>query len=127
MLDKMRGAAKGPVAKILMGLLVMSFGVWGIADVFRFSSSSALATVGDQDISGQHFTESFRRWLQNYQQQTGQTITPDQARLLGLDRQYLNSMIRDAALDAEAEKMKLSVSDAQLADIIKANSTFRDS
>ena len=127
MLDKMRGAAKGPVAKILMGLLVMSFGVWGIADVFRFSSSSALATVGDQDISGQHFTESFRRWLQNYQQQTGQTITPDQARLLGLDRQYLNSMIRDAALDAEAEKMKLSVSDAQLADIIKANSTFHDS
>jgi peptidyl-prolyl cis-trans isomerase D len=127
MLDKMRGAAKSWVAKILMGLLVMSFGVWGIADVFRFSSSSALATVGDQDISGQSFTEAFRRWLQNYQQMTGKTITPEQARLLGLDREYLNSMIRDAALDAEAGKMKLAVSDTQLADIIKANSTFHDS
>ncbi|WP_162914337.1 peptidylprolyl isomerase [Taklimakanibacter lacteus] len=126
MLDSMRNAAKSWVAKVLMGLLVLSFGVWGIEDMFRFSATSALATVGDQDISSQQFTESFRRWLQNYQQQTGQTITPEQARLLGLDRQFLNGMIRDAALDAEADKMKLAVSDNQLADIIRANPLFHD-
>jgi peptidyl-prolyl cis-trans isomerase D len=127
MLDKMRGAAKSWVAKVLMGLLVLSFGVWGIADVFRFRSTTALATVGDQDISGQAFTESYRRWLQNYQHQTGQSVTPEQARLLGLDRAYLNNMIRDASLDAEASKMKLAVSDNQLADSIRANKAFQDS
>lgn len=126
MLDSMRNAAKSWVAKVLMGLLVLSFGIWGIEDMFRFSPRSTLATVGDQDISGQQFTESFRRWLQNYQEQTGQTITPEQARILGLDRQFLNGMINDAALDAEADKMKLAVSDNQLVDIIRANPLFHD-
>ena len=127
MLDKMRGAAKSWVAKVLMGLLVMSFGVWGIADVFRFSSISALATVGDQDISGQAFTENYRNWLRDYQRRTGQSLTPQQAGLLGLDRAYLNEMIRGAALDGEAHKMKLAISDQQIADTIRANKAFQDS
>lgn len=127
MLDRMRGAAKSWMAKVLMGLLVLSFGVWGIADVFTFRASSALATVGDQEISGVEFSEAYRRWLQNYQQQTGQTITPEQARLLGLDRAYLNEMIRTAALDGEASKMKLAVSDAQIVDMVKANPAFHNS
>ncbi|MGE0004995.1 MAG: SurA N-terminal domain-containing protein [Parvibaculaceae bacterium] len=126
MLDRMRGAAKTWVAKLLMGLLVVSFGVWGIADVFTFRGGSALATVGDQEISGQAFTETYRNWLQNYQRQTGQTITPEQARLLGLDRAVLNDMIRNAALDGEASKMKLAVSDQQLVEIIQANSIFHN-
>jgi len=127
MLDRMRSAAKSWVAKVLMGLLVMSFGVWGIADVFRFSSHSALATVGDQEISSQAFTEAYRRWLRGYQQQTGKVVTPEQARMLGLDRAFLNEMIRNAALDAEASKMKLAVSDSQLADSIRTNKAFHDS
>jgi peptidyl-prolyl cis-trans isomerase D len=127
MLDKMRGAAKSWVAKVLMGLLVMSFGVWGIADIFRLSSISALATVGDRDISGSQFTEAYRRWLQSLQQQTNRTITPEQARAEGLDRAYLSGMIGDAALDSEASQMKLAVSDRQLADAIQANPAFHNS
>ncbi|MFZ5674690.1 MAG: SurA N-terminal domain-containing protein [Pseudomonadota bacterium] len=127
MLDKMREGAKGWMAKVLLGLLVLSFGIWGIADVFTFRPNSALATVGDQEISGTDFAEAYRRWLQNYQQQTGQTITPEQARILGLDRAYLNEMIRTAALDGEASKLKLAVSDAQIVDMVKANPAFHNS
>ena len=127
MLDKMRGAAKSWVAKVLMGLLVMSFGVWGIADVFTFRPGSALATVGDQEISGQAFTETYRNWLQDYQRRTGQSITNEQARLLGLDRALLNDMIRNSALDGEASKMKLAVSDQQIVDAIQANPAFHNS
>jgi peptidyl-prolyl cis-trans isomerase D len=124
MLDKLRESAKSWVAKVLLGLLAASFVVWGVADVFTFRPGSALATVGDQEISVQNFTETYRNWLQNYQRQTGQTITPEQARLLGLDRALLNNMIREAALDAEASKMKLAVSDQQVVGIIEANKLF---
>lgn len=127
MLDRMRSGAKSWMAKVLMGLLVLSFGVWGIADVFTFRASSSLATVGDQEISGIEFAESYRNWLQNYQQQTGQTITQEQSRILGLDRAYLNDMIRTAALDGEASKMKLAISDAQIVDIVRANPVFQNS
>src|SRR5687767_402392 len=111
MLDKLRDSAKSWVAKVLLGLLAASFLVWGVADVFTFRPGSALATVGDQEISAQEFTDSYRNWLLNYQRQTGQTITPEQARLLGLDRTYLNDMINNASLDGEASEMKLAVSD----------------
>lgn len=127
MLDRMRSGAKSWMAKVLMGLLVLSFGVWGIADVFTFRATSALVTVGDQEISGFEFTEAYRGWLQSYQQQTGQTVTPEQSRILGLDRAYLNEMIRTAALDGEASKMKLAISDAQIVDIVRANPAFQNS
>jgi peptidyl-prolyl cis-trans isomerase D len=124
MLDKLRDSAKSWVAKVLLGLLAASFVVWGVADVFTFRPGSALATVGDREISAQDFTDAYRDWLQTYQQQTGQTITPDQARVLGLDRAFLNDMIRNAALDGAASKMNLAVSNQQLVDIVEADKLF---
>ena len=51
MMDAMRNAGKTWVAKLLLGLLAMSFGVWGIADVFRGFGQGPLASVGEQEIS----------------------------------------------------------------------------
>ena len=49
MLDTFRRGSKGWTAKILLGLLVLSFAVWGIADIFTGGQrGGALATVGDQ-------------------------------------------------------------------------------
>lgn len=126
MLDKLRDSAKSWVAKVLLGLLAMSFIIWGIGDIFRFSATSALATVGDQSISARDFSDRYRDWLRDYQRQTGQAITPEQARLLGLDRQLLNDMISNAALDGEASKMKLMVSEQQIADEVRANKIFHN-
>ena len=36
---------------ILMGLLVVSFAVWGIADIFRGYGSQTLIKVGDTEIT----------------------------------------------------------------------------
>src|SRR5262249_7797695 len=72
------------------------------------------------------FTDSYRNWLNQYQRRTGQSLTPEQARVLGLDRAFLNDMIRSAALDSEARKMKLAISDQQIADAIRANKIFQD-
>jgi len=55
MLNTMRSFAKGFVAKTLMILLVVSFGVWGIGDIFRTSSSGSLAHVGPENVSPQEF------------------------------------------------------------------------
>ena len=36
---------------VVMGVLIISFGVWGIADIFRGFGQSTLATVGHTEIS----------------------------------------------------------------------------
>ncbi|MBL8894887.1 MAG: SurA N-terminal domain-containing protein, partial [Rhizobiales bacterium] len=126
MLDSLRSAAKSWVAKVLIGILALSFGVfWGIQDVFRGYRSDTLASVGDQDISASQFTNQFQDALRAYSRQTGQSITPDIARQIGLDRQVLMDLIRGAALDAESARLKLAISDAQLAGIIAQEPMFK--
>jgi peptidyl-prolyl cis-trans isomerase D len=127
MMDSMRNAAKGWVAKVLIGLLAVSFGVWGIADVFTGSSTGALATVGKTEISGQEFERTFQQRLQALSRQNGKGFTPEEARALGIDRAVLQELMQGAALDDEAKTLKLGVSDTFLAQNLMTDSTFQDS
>ena len=36
---------------MVMGILIVSFGIWGIADIFRGFGQSTLAKVGHTEIS----------------------------------------------------------------------------
>lgn len=126
MMESMRNAAKGWVAKLLIGLLAVSFGVWGIADVFRGSSTGALATVGEQEISVEQYNQAFQEYLQNFSRQTGRGITPEEARGLGIDRAILGNLLQSAALDHESGKLKLGVSDTFLAQKVMTDPTFQD-
>ena len=126
MMESMRNAAKGWVAKVLIGLLAVSFGVWGIADVFRGSNADSLATVGEQQIAPEQFSNAFREYLQNYARQTGRGITPEEARALGIDKAILDNLLQSAALDHQAGKLNLGVSDTYLAQEVMLNPGFQN-
>ena len=51
MLTQMRRGAGTWVAKLFIALLVVSFGIWGIADIFRGFGVNQLAKVGDTEIT----------------------------------------------------------------------------
>lgn len=127
MMESMRKHAKGWVAKVFIGLLAMSFGVWGIADVFTGSSTGALATVGKQEVSPEQFSRAFQTYLQNYSRQTGKGLTPEEARTLGIDQAILGNLLQTAALDNEASHLKLGVSDTFLAHEVMRDPNLQDS
>jgi peptidyl-prolyl cis-trans isomerase D len=126
MLEKFRNLGKTWVAKILLMLLAGSFGVWGIRDIFGGFHSTALATVGSQEISSMEYTNSYRRALQNLAQQSGQNLTAEEAHKMGIDRSILNNLIQTAAIDAEAANLKLSISKQQIAEEAQKNASFQD-
>lgn len=126
MMDSMRKAAKSWVAKLLIGLLAVSFGVWGIADVFKFASVNDLATVGSEEITAEAYSKAFQNRLQEISRQTGQGITPEEARVYGVDKGVLEYLVQGAALDGEAKKLKLGVSNTFLAQDLMTNPTFTD-
>ncbi len=126
MMDSMRNAAKGWAAKVLIGLLVVSFAVWGIADWLPNASRQPLASVGDTDITADEFSQALQQYLQNLSQQTGQGVTPEDARRLGLDRAVLNNLIQSAALDNEARKLNLAAPDIYLARKATENPAFQN-
>jgi peptidyl-prolyl cis-trans isomerase D len=127
MMDSMRKAAKSWVAKLLIGLLAVSFGVWGIADVFKFGTATGLATVGNQEITAAQYGKAFQNRLREIANQTGKGLTPEEARTYGVDKGVLGYLIQGAALDDEAHRLKLGVSNEFLAKKVMTNPSFLDS
>lgn len=125
MLEMFRNAGKSWVAKILLMLLAGSFGVWGIQDIFGGFNATALATVGNQEISSQQYSISYQNAMQSLAQQTGRNLTAEEARSMGVDRSILNNLIQSAAIDAQAADLKLSISKESIAEQALANPVFQ--
>ncbi len=129
MLRGMRKASSNWLGKIIMatvmGVLIISFGVWGIADIFRGFGRSTLAKIGHTEISAEQFRQIYNDKLQQLGRQFGRPLTMDQARAFGLDRQVLQQTIAEAALDEEARRMGLGQSDAEVMQTIYNDPNFK--
>jgi peptidyl-prolyl cis-trans isomerase D len=125
----MRKASSNWLGKIIMatvmGVLIISFGVWGIADIFRGFGQSTLAKIGHTEISAEQFRQIYTDKLQQLGRQFGRPLTMDQARAFGLDRQVLQQTIAEAALDEEARRMGLGQSDAEVMRMIYSDPNFK--
>jgi peptidyl-prolyl cis-trans isomerase D len=126
MLEAMRKGAGTWVAKIFIGLLVLSFAVWGIADIFGGYGSQTVATVGGTEIPAEEFQREFRREVRNLSNQAGRDFSLDDARAIGLDRQVLLRIIGDAALQEQAKQLGVDVSDKAVVARIRREPAFKD-
>lgn len=113
------------VMSILFGVLIISFGVWGIADIFKGFGQSSLAKIGDTEITTEQFRNLFTDKLQQIGRRFGRPLTMEQARQFGLDRQVLQEVIADAALDETAKRMGLGQSDADVVRAISNDPNFK--
>jgi peptidyl-prolyl cis-trans isomerase D len=125
----MRKASSNWLGKIIMatvmGVLIISFGVWGIADIFKGFGQSTLAKIGRTEISTEQFRQLYTERLQQIGRQFGRPLTMDQARAFGLDRQVLQQVIAEAALDDNARQLGLGQSDAQTMRMITSDPNFK--
>jgi peptidyl-prolyl cis-trans isomerase D len=113
------------IMSVVMGVLILSFAVWGIADIFKGFGQSTLAKIGGTEISTEQFRQLYTEKLQQLGRQFGRPLTMDQARAFGLDRQVLQQTIAEAALDEEARRMGLGMSDAETMRMIYADPNFK--
>jgi peptidyl-prolyl cis-trans isomerase D len=113
------------IMSVVMGFLIISFGVWGIADIFKGFGQSTLATIGHTEISLNEFRQLYTDRLQQIGRQFGRPLTMDQARAFGLDRQVLQQAVAEAALDEEARRLGLGQSDAETMRMILSDPNFK--
>jgi peptidyl-prolyl cis-trans isomerase D len=113
------------VMSVMFGILIISFGVWGIADIFKGFGQSSLAKIGSTEITTEQFRNLFTDRLQQIGRRFGRPLTTEQARQFGLDRQVLQDVISDAALDETARRMGLGQSDADIVRAIQNEPTFK--
>ncbi|MCQ8782587.1 peptidyl-prolyl cis-trans isomerase [Mangrovibrevibacter kandeliae] len=127
MLNQMRGAASGFVAKLLLAVLVLSFAVWGIADVFRGGSSSTVVTAGDATVSIDDYALAYQQGMVALSRQLQRRPTAEEAQMFGLDQRVLRQVVAGATLDAQADAIGLGLSKDRLARSISEDPSFQDS
>ncbi|CAN5251757.1 SurA N-terminal domain-containing protein [soil metagenome] len=113
------------IMSVVMGVLILSFGVWGIADIFKGYGQSSLAKVGSTEITTEQFRQLYTDKLQQIGRQFGRPLTSDQARAFGVDRQVLQQVIAETALDEDARRKGLGVSDAEVMKQITSDPNFK--
>ena len=87
--------------------------------------ADVLARVGDYEVTLQQFRQVYLRQLQAYRLQTGGDISEEVLRSLGVDRQILQQLIDEYAALAEADRLGLRVSDAEVRERILTLPAFQ--
>ncbi|MBI4275036.1 MAG: SurA N-terminal domain-containing protein [Rhizobiales bacterium] len=113
------------ITSIVLGLIAISFAIWGIGDIFRGFGQSTVAKIGGTEISVEQFRQTFNDRVQLLGRRLGRPVTQDQARAIGFDRQLLGELLAEAAVDDNAHTLRLGLSDAEIAKRVMADPNFR--
>jgi peptidyl-prolyl cis-trans isomerase D len=117
MLDRMRRHKNW--LKWSLILVCLAFVVFYIPDFLAppttdLAATDAVAVVEGQEITGTEFRRAYLAQLNAYRTQGGQGMTDQVLRQLGVDQQVLQQMVDERAALAEAARLGISVTDAEV-------------
>lgn len=127
MLQAFRGKAASLVTKILFTLLILSFAVWGIGDIFRGGGggSNVAAEVAGHPIDIGDVDRQFRT-LVDQQRQRFPGLTLEIAETAGFKQMALQSLISDRLLDVYAAQLGYALTPEAAAAAIRRDPNFTD-
>ena len=109
---------------ILMGLLVLGLAGFGV-DGFLGGQVRSIGQVGSRDISAQTYARVLQNEIRTIEQQTGQALPFARVQAMGLDAQVRAQLVTQAALEAEAERIGISVGDETVQETLLEIAAFR--
>ncbi|MDO9637904.1 MAG: SurA N-terminal domain-containing protein [Pseudotabrizicola sp.] len=123
--DTPRKKGKGSqiVVWALMAMLVVGLGGFGVTNFG--GGLTSIGRVGDREIDTNTYARALQQELAALTAQFGQNVSFAQAQSLGVDRQVLQSIVAQTALDNEADRVRLSVGDAVIAQRITETPAFQ--
>lgn len=126
MLEALRAAAGTWVAKVLLVLLVISFGVFGISGNLIYGiSGDTVLQAGGTTVSATDYRLAYNRQINILSQQFGTQLTSEQAKAIGVENSVLSELTAGALLDEQARQMGLGLSKAKLANLTAEDPAFQ--
>lgn len=126
MLQTIREKTTGMVVKVLFGILVLSFAVWGIGDyAFLRNTDDTAITVGETKVTLQQLDVEYRQARDRLRRAFGGEVDDALLRQFGVLDQTIERATNQAALDEEARRLGLVVSDGLVRTRIANDPNFR--
>jgi peptidyl-prolyl cis-trans isomerase D len=127
MLEAIRKRSAGIVVKGLLGLLILSFAMWGIADVFSPSGANqTLATVGDVEVQPDQVQREYNREIERLSTAFGTRLDPEQARMFGIGPAVVERVVERTLYDLGAKDLGILVTDDLVRESIRNYSGFKN-
>jgi peptidyl-prolyl cis-trans isomerase D len=128
MLQLIRSKATSFVVKILFGLLIVTFGIWGVGDIFRDRGGpeATVATVGSRSVTADELNQAVQNDMERLRGALGGSLDAQQAKQLGIVDQALQRLINSDLVELEINRLGLAIGDQATRDAIVGNAQFHD-
>ena len=126
MLVNLRKIAGTWLMAIFSFLIIISFAVWGIGDIFRGRTSNTVVTVGAVEISDLDVSREFRREMDRLRALFGGNLDSEQARRLGLLDRAVDALVARTLYDLDSAERGLAVGDERVLAEIKSTRSFQN-
>lgn len=114
MLSATRQFAKSWVAAVLIGLLVISFAIFGVNDVFKGNFTNDVVKAGSRHVSGTDFRREFDNFRKNAEQQAQRPVSIEEAVQAGLDKRLMEEIATREAFSEILARIGIRPSDRLL-------------
>ncbi|WP_105168846.1 peptidylprolyl isomerase [Pseudoalteromonas sp. T1lg23B] len=128
MLEKIREGSQGPAAKIILGLVILSFALAGIGGYLGQTTEQPVAEVNGTKISQTEFARAYQNERARLEQQFGEyftQISADPAYMARIREGVVDRLIQQELQNQLALELGLRVSDEQVKNAILEMSYFQ--
>lgn len=126
MLEAIRNLSKGWVTKVILGLIVIAFGLFGVDSYFtNVGANIPVATVGGEDVTFQEYSNTVES-VKNRMQAQGDKFDPAVLESPQFRKSILDGLIMRRLVNAETIRSNFRISDAQLNTHMLAMPEFQD-
>ena len=127
MITSMRRYVETWYVRAFFLIMVASFVLWGVGDMLRMVSTSTwVAKVGDTTIEGPQFAAEYRRDLAVMTRNLPPGQEPSAQLRREVGEQALQSLMGQAAMTQELQKLRIVVPDSVLVETTRKLPAFRD-
>lgn len=125
MLQSMRQGAQGTTAKVIIGLIILSFAAFGLETLLPGGAGTSVAEVNGEEISPFALQEAVTQQKRQLVNILGEDIDPAMLDDERLQPRALESLIQRALLLQKASELRLVASDGQVGKSITSIDAFQ--
>ena len=117
MLERIREGSQGITAKVILGLVILTFAVSGIGSYINSKADTALATVNDVEITQSALEEAYQNETNRMKSQFGEVVDQllaDENYVANLRQGVLDRLIVQELQRQQAKDLGIRVSDEQI-------------
>ena len=125
MLNTLRKSVAGPFVKLLIGILILSFAVWGIQDIFGNYKNSVAMEIDGNEVSLDELVNEYNYQLSAISSQLNKQISFNESMSLGIDKIAIENLIRKMILQIELNKYGINIPEEFVAQKIVNDDAFQ--